>query len=101
MTDQEIIVALKAATEIQKQFRDLVKPVAEELAKRASKEIKRDYDGQIGCYDMGNNVICSHNNGTWPPRNKKEKHDKIDDIEERINKLFRDNNLGFYYQVMG
>lgn len=101
MTDKEIIASLRAAKELKKQYRELVKPVAEELAKRANEELgTTKYEGEIGCYDAGDDVICSHNNGPWN-KESKDISEKKYDIEEKMRELFLEHQINMHYRIIG
>ena len=63
MTDDEIIAALKEADALLTKYREMVAPIAAELAKQKSLFVfskEGGYRGELGCYESGPNVICLH-----------------------------------------
>lgn len=103
MTDDEIIASVKEAKEALTKCLNLIQPVSDELASRASKLLGREFDGQIGCYDEDLTLICSHNTGKWPvAKNRKEKNQDYDikeELEQKVERLFE--GTGFSYRILG
>lgn len=63
MTDDEIIAKLKEADALLAKYREIVGPVADELAKKKSIFVfgkEGGYSGDLGCFEAGPNVICLH-----------------------------------------
>ena len=63
MTDDEIIAKLKEGQDLLSKYKEVVAPVAEELAKRKSLFVfgkEGGYSGDLGCFESGPNVICLH-----------------------------------------
>jgi hypothetical protein len=87
MTDEEIIETLKKADALLEEYKKIIQPAADELAKRKSIAIygKEDcYNGDLGCWEVGCNTVCLHikdqNRGeTW--EEDRPLHDKAIDFD--------------------
>ena len=72
MTEQEILERLKVADRHLTEYKELLKPVLEELAKRKSIHVfgkEGGYEGNFGCWEAGIDCLCLHiEDGFKPPR---------------------------------
>lgn len=63
MTDDKIIAALKRGNDLLKEYEEIMKPVAKELAHRKSMMVFGTiggYSGDLGCWEAGIDLICLH-----------------------------------------
>lgn len=75
MTDDEIFAKLKEGQDLLSKYKEVVAPVAEELAKRKSLFVfgkEGAYTGDLGCFEEGLNSICLHITPEFHGRNYKE-----------------------------
>lgn len=63
MTDEELLAGLKRANDLLAQYKEAAQPYADELARRKSLAAfghEGAYEGKLGCFDTGSDVLCSH-----------------------------------------
>lgn len=68
MTDAELLSILKKADDLLGQYKEAIRPAADELARRKSAEIYgKDgvYAGKLGCHEMGADTLCLHRNSEF------------------------------------
>jgi len=69
MTRDEMREKLKHADSLLQEYRDAVKPIAEQLAEEKSQHVfgqPGGYSGDLGCWEDGINAICLHiKEGNW------------------------------------
>lgn len=87
MTDDEIISGLKKADALLEEYKKVVQPIAEELARQKSIAVygKEDcYSGDLGCWEAGCDCVCLHikdhaRGKTW--KEDRPFHDKAIDFD--------------------
>ena len=99
MDDKELRRRLKEADALLAQYRLLLTPVLEDLARRKEAATGAKYTGHFGCYEEGINALCIHRADDSPPL-KGDDHSPVDwelfMVEKFFNSLEHINLSGFY-----
>jgi len=104
MSDQEIIETIKRADALLAEYMKILRPAADELARRKSLDVYGEegrYRGDLGCHEEGIQKICLHSKGVLPVTGEAD-HKKAISFDALWGKKLRDKGVeevyvgGFY-----
>ena len=94
LSDKEILGVLKYCDGLLENYKKTIQPVARELARRKSEYVFRKkgpvaYDGDLGCWETGVDLICLHIKPWAVGKNLTYFEKKVGNRPQRFEKLWR------------